>query len=119
MSDGTIFCAAVGEIEKIKEQLELTALHAFSELENQYFPLATVLIEWAGDRRNAVRWMMVPRAIFCGRSAYQMTADGDADAILDRIIRVEWRGSGDEEQHPSTENPAKISGAPPRKFDAI
>ena len=60
-------------------------MQAFREFERQFTNIADALLERVGTRQKASRWMMVHRAIFDGRSAYEVALEGDIDHLWDVV----------------------------------
>jgi hypothetical protein len=58
---------------------------AFSVLEQRHATLAAMLVQSLGDRQRAVRWMCRHQQAFDGRTAYELLADGEQDAVWDEI----------------------------------
>ncbi|PXV60499.1 Protein of unknown function [Dyella jiangningensis] len=58
---------------------------AFVVLEQRHATLASMLVQSLGERQRAVRWMCRHQNAFGGRTAYELLADGEEDAVWDEI----------------------------------
>jgi hypothetical protein len=58
---------------------------AFGVLEQQHATLARLAVHSTGNRQRAARWMCMHQRAFEGRSAYDLLAEGDIDAVWDRL----------------------------------
>lgn len=75
--------AIAQRLREIESSREEAIDRAFLVLETREPALASMLMENIGDRRRAAHWMCTHRRAFDGRSAYEMLADGDDDAVWD------------------------------------
>lgn len=73
------------ELSRLSEAREAAMLDAFDALESHNPELASLALQILGDRTRAARWMSMHQRAFGGLSAYQLLADGDADAVWDRL----------------------------------
>jgi hypothetical protein len=73
------------ELAQINAQREGVMERAFAMLEQRHGTLAAMLVQSLGDRQRAVRWMCRHQHAFDGRSAYELLADGEEDAVWDEI----------------------------------
>lgn len=81
------FARISGEMDRILAERDKLVMDTFAELEASHRDLAEMLVCHAGSRLRAARWMCSRQAQFGGRSAYDILADGDADAIWDCLSR--------------------------------
>jgi hypothetical protein len=86
VSAGISFTHSMVRLAGAQENLETASLLAFREFERQFTNLASALLERMGTRQKASRWMMVHRAVFDGRSAYEVALEGDVDRLWDVIV---------------------------------
>jgi hypothetical protein len=82
---GISFTQSVVRLAGVQEKLETASLQAFREFERQFTDIADALLERVGTRQKASRWMMVHRAVFDGRSAYEVALEGDIDHLWDAV----------------------------------
>jgi hypothetical protein len=75
--------AIVQRLREIESSREETIDKAFLVLQMREPALASMLMENLGDRRRAAYWMCTHRRAFDGRSAYEVLANGDDDAVWD------------------------------------
>ena len=86
MSACISFTHSVVRLAGAQEKLETASLLAFREFERQFANVAGALLERFGTRQRASRWMMVHRAAFEGKSAYEVALEGDVDRLWDAIV---------------------------------
>jgi hypothetical protein len=87
------------EIGRIDALREAVMSKAFVELESQHAALALMLLHTVGDRQKAVRWMYLHQRIFGGRTAYDVLADGDEDAVWEAVSGMGRIHATDIEEH--------------------
>ena len=75
----------IARINALRDGLERDALQA---LEASHPALAELLVQTIGDRQRGAHWMCTARRVFGGRTAYELLAEGDVDAVWDEIARV-------------------------------
>lgn len=73
------------ELAQINAQRDGVMERAFAMLEQRHATLAAMLVQSLGDRQRAVRWMCRHQNAFGGRTAYELIADGEQDAVWDEI----------------------------------
>lgn len=73
------------ELSRLSEARDAAMLDAFAALEAHSPELASLALQSLGDRIRAARWMSMHQRAFGGLSAYQLLADGDLDAVWDRL----------------------------------
>lgn len=85
MYAGISFTQSVVRLAGAQEKLDAASLLAFREFERQYTNIADALLERMGTRQKASRWMMVHRAVFEGKSAYEVALEGDIEHLWDAV----------------------------------
>lgn len=79
------FQDVASELAQLSAQRDDLMERAFGVLEQRHATLAAMLVQCLGDRQRAVRWMCRHQSAFGGRSAYELIANGEEDAIWDEI----------------------------------
>ncbi|WP_329740389.1 DUF2384 domain-containing protein [Dyella sp. A6] len=95
MNDHHRFRRIVVELSRLQRARDAVLLDAFSEVEARNPELATLVLQQLGERTHAARWMSAHRRAFGGLSAYEMLAEGEADAIWNQLSASRKRVSPD------------------------
>jgi len=89
MRKGTIrFQDVATELAQINALRDEVMERAFTLLEQRHATLAAMLVQSLRDRPRAVRWMCRHQSAFSGRTAYELLADGEEDAVWDEITLI-------------------------------
>ena len=83
MSNCHRFKRIATELTRLHTEREAAMLEAFAQVEADDPALASLVLQRIGERSKAARWMSMHQRAFGGLSAYELLADGDADAIWD------------------------------------
>ncbi|UPG92055.1 MbcA/ParS/Xre antitoxin family protein [Luteibacter aegosomaticola] len=84
------FAALSSELTRLHDAREAAIGRALDTLETSHPPLAQLMLCCIGDRQRAARWLVMPQRAFAGRSACDMLADGDVDAVWDQVVYKEF-----------------------------
>jgi Protein of unknown function (DUF2384) len=79
------FQDVTSELAQINTLRDDVMERAFGMLEQRHATLATMLVQSLGDRQRAVRWMCRHQNAFGGRTAYELIAGGEEDAVWDEV----------------------------------
>lgn len=79
------FQQIAAELTRLGDARDAAMLDAFVALEAHSPELASLALQSLGDRVRAARWMSMRQRAFGGMSAYELLADGDVDAVWDRL----------------------------------
>ena len=82
------FQDVAAELAHINALREDVMERAFSLLEQRHPTLASMLVQSLRDRQRAVRWMCRHQSAFDGRTAYELLAGGEEDAVWDEIAQI-------------------------------
>jgi hypothetical protein len=82
------FLSTYNQLEQTENALEDATLDTFALFELRHAVIAQALMDWAGDRQKAARWMMVKRNAFKGRSGYDLVIDDDMETLLEHICAM-------------------------------
>lgn len=74
------------ELIQLNSARETAIVEAFTALEEQIPALASLAVQNIGERICAAHWMSMHQRAFGDRSAYDLLADGDVDAVWDRLV---------------------------------
>jgi hypothetical protein len=80
------FAELASELTRLHDAREAAITRALDALEGSHPPLAQLMLCCIGDRQRAARWLVMPQRAFAGRSACDMLADGDVDAVWDQVV---------------------------------
>ncbi|QWT21729.1 MbcA/ParS/Xre antitoxin family protein [Bacillus sp. NP157] len=74
------------ELTRLHDAREAAIGRTLDALETTHPPLAQLVLSCTGDRQRAARWLVMPQRAFAGRSACDMLAEGDIDAVWDHVV---------------------------------
>ena len=80
------FAALASELTRLHDAREDAIVRTLDALETSHPPLAQLMLCCIGDRQRAARWLVMPQRAFAGRTACDMLADGDVDAVWDQVV---------------------------------
>ncbi|UPG96404.1 antitoxin Xre/MbcA/ParS toxin-binding domain-containing protein [Luteibacter aegosomatissinici] len=80
------FAALASELTRLHDAREAAIEQTLDALESSHPPLAQLVLCCIGDRQRAARWLVMPQRAFAGRSACDMLADGDVEAVWDQVV---------------------------------
>jgi hypothetical protein len=88
MQKNGTFSSALALLTKAESNLEHASLAAFQAFETQYEQFSVAITDCMKSRQRAARWMMMHRAAFDGKSAYEIAAEGDFDMLWDTLSAI-------------------------------
>jgi hypothetical protein len=80
------FADLSNELTRLHDAREAAIGRTLDALESSHPPLAQLVLCCIGDRQRAARWLVMPQRAFAGRSACDMLADGDVEAVWDQVV---------------------------------
>lgn len=80
------FAALASELTRLHDAREAAIERTLDALESSHPPLAQLVLCCIGDRHRAARWLVMPQRAFAGRTACDMLADGDVEAVWDQVV---------------------------------